>query len=115
MSVRPKGLTYPCYLMYCDSKGEWRWVFYAGNGEEIAVSSEGYIRRSDCARGVEIMRASAPAPVVDRGFHELVNALTRRPRSIFPGVNVENAIAEGMRTQRSAFRRSLADVYGPKK
>lgn len=43
--------------MYKDREGEWRWVFYAkGNGEEIAVSSESYVAKADCKRGVEIMQ-----------------------------------------------------------
>ncbi len=63
-SKRPSGLTYPCYWMYRDARNEWRWVFYAaGNGEEIAVSSEGYVNKSDCQRGVDIMKSSQGATV----------------------------------------------------
>lgn len=60
MSVRPDGLTYPCFWMYSDNRSEWRWVYYAaGNGEEIAVSSESYKNKADCQRSVEIMQTQA--------------------------------------------------------
>ena len=29
-------------LMYRDNKNEWRWIYYATNKKEIAVSSESY-------------------------------------------------------------------------
>lgn len=59
MSVRPPdGLRYPCYWMYRDDKKLWRWVYYGDNAEEIAVSSESYVNKADCRRGVDIMRAS---------------------------------------------------------
>ena len=51
--------TYPSYWMYKDSRGEWRWTYEARNGETIAVSSEGYKRRADCERSIEIMKGSA--------------------------------------------------------
>ncbi len=44
------------YVVYQDSKQEWRWTFYAENGEALAVSSEGYRDESDCYRGVEIVQ-----------------------------------------------------------
>jgi uncharacterized protein YegP (UPF0339 family) len=49
-------VTYPCYQQRKDSRGEWRWTFYAKNGEEIAVSSESYINRSDCTSAIYIIR-----------------------------------------------------------
>lgn len=50
--------TYPSYWLYKDGKGEWRWSYEASNGETIAVSSEGYKRRADAERGIEIMQNS---------------------------------------------------------
>jgi uncharacterized protein YegP (UPF0339 family) len=49
--------------MYKDNRGEWRWTYEASNGETIAVSSEGYKRRVDCRRSIEIMQASGSSPV----------------------------------------------------
>ncbi len=50
---------YPSYWMYKDRVGEWRWSYEASNGLTIAVSSEGYKKRSDCERSIEIMKSSA--------------------------------------------------------
>lgn len=47
--------------MYKDNRGEWRWTYQASNAEIIAVSSEGYERRGDCERGIEIMKGSSGA------------------------------------------------------
>ncbi|MCK5932114.1 MAG: DUF1508 domain-containing protein [Fulvimarina manganoxydans] len=55
--------TYPSYWLYKDNAGEWRWTYEASNGLTIAVSSEGYKRRSDCERGIEIMQGSTTSPV----------------------------------------------------
>lgn len=50
--------TYPSYWLYRDNSGEWRWTYEAVNGETIAVSSEGYKRRADAQRGIDIMKSS---------------------------------------------------------
>lgn len=64
-SSRPSNLTYPCYWLYPDNRGEWRWVYYASNGEEIAVSSEGYVNKADAERGIAIMKASTNSPIFE--------------------------------------------------
>jgi uncharacterized protein YegP (UPF0339 family) len=61
--ARPSSVEYPCYWMYPDSRGEWRWTYYGDNGEEIAVSSESYTTKTNCRHGVEIMRASADSKI----------------------------------------------------
>lgn len=55
--------TFPSYWIYRDSRGEWRWSYEAVNGRTIAVSSESYVRKADCERGIEIMKASYNSPV----------------------------------------------------
>ncbi|ANM12829.1 MULTISPECIES: YegP family protein [unclassified Rhizobium] len=55
--------TYPSYWMYKDARNEWRWKYDASNAETIAVSSEGYVKRSDCERSIEIMKASSGSAV----------------------------------------------------
>lgn len=55
--------TYPSYWLYKDNRGEWRWTYEAANGETISVSSEGYKRRVDAQRGIDIMKGSANSPV----------------------------------------------------
>lgn len=54
---------FPCYRLYKDDAGEWRWTYHASNGEEIACSSEGYNRRADAERSIEIMKQSAAVQV----------------------------------------------------
>jgi uncharacterized protein len=56
-------VTYPCYWMKKDNRGEWRWTYYARNGEEIAVSSEGYVNRSDCEHAIGLVKNSSNDPV----------------------------------------------------
>ena len=55
--------TYPSYWLYKDNSGEWRWTYNASNAKTIAVSSEGYVRRVDCERSIEIMKGSYNSPV----------------------------------------------------
>jgi uncharacterized protein YegP (UPF0339 family) len=55
--------TYPSYFIYRDIKGLWRWTYEASNGKTIAVSSESYSNKSDCQRGIDIMKASDTSPM----------------------------------------------------
>lgn len=59
-------MSFPCYLMYRDNREEWRWTYYAVNGEVIGVSSEGYVREEDCRRSVQIMRDSGSSQLYIR-------------------------------------------------
>lgn len=59
MATRP----YPSYWIYRDRTGQWRWTYEASNGKTIAVSSESYVRKVDCERGIELMKASFASPV----------------------------------------------------
>jgi uncharacterized protein len=40
--------------------GEWFWVFYASNDEEIAISSEGYNSREACLHSIRIVKEQSP-------------------------------------------------------
>lgn len=53
------------FELYRDAKGEWRWRLRARNGEVVAESGEGYVRREDCEHGIALVRQSAEAPIVD--------------------------------------------------
>lgn len=59
MANRP----YPSYWIYRDNRGQWRWSYEARNGKTIAVSSESYIRKSDCEHAIELMKASYSSEV----------------------------------------------------
>ncbi|TBG20630.1 DUF1508 domain-containing protein [Rhizobium johnstonii] len=52
-------VTYPCYWQKKDNRGQWYWIYYAKNKEEIARSSESYVNRSDCRRGITLMQGSS--------------------------------------------------------
>lgn len=55
-------VTYPCYWMRKDNKGHWYWIYYASNKEEIARSSESYVKRSDCEHSIKLVKGSSGAP-----------------------------------------------------
>ena len=56
-------VTYPCYWQKKDRSGQWYWIYYARNREEIARSSESYVNRSDCTHSINLVKASANDPV----------------------------------------------------
>ena len=48
---------------YRDRRGKWRWRFVAGNGEIVAVSSQGYVRKADAIAGLDLLEEHlAPEP-----------------------------------------------------
>jgi len=50
-----------------DAGGEYRWVFKAKNGEEIAVPGEGFIRQDTCLANIDLVKDYAPdARINDR-------------------------------------------------
>ena len=48
----------PKFRVYKDVSGQWRWRFTAGNGK-IVASGEGYRRRIDCLKAVQLIKAEA--------------------------------------------------------
>ncbi|WP_224702000.1 YegP family protein [Devosia aquimaris] len=59
MAERP----YPSFLIYKDAKGEYRWHYQASNTKIIADSGEGYVKKADCERGIELVKGSSNSPV----------------------------------------------------
>lgn len=53
------------FELYKDHAGQWRWRLRSQNGNVIADSAESYVHRSDCERGIAIVKDSAAAPTVD--------------------------------------------------
>ena len=53
------------FEIYKGHTGDWRWRLRVQNGNVIADSAEGYEHRSDCERGIELVKSSASAAVVD--------------------------------------------------
>jgi uncharacterized protein YegP (UPF0339 family) len=56
---------YPCYVIYKDKSGGFRWRYHARNGQIIASASESYARKPACLRSIAIMKASAEVPLVE--------------------------------------------------
>lgn len=51
--------------IYEDTLGECRWRYLSINRDITADSGEGYIYKSDCERGIAIMKASKDVQVAD--------------------------------------------------
>jgi uncharacterized protein YegP (UPF0339 family) len=54
------------YEVYKDRSDNWRWRYVSTNGNIISDSAEGYVHKSDCLRGIEIMKNSYNSPVYER-------------------------------------------------
>lgn len=53
------------YYIYQDRASEWRWHLKASNGKIIADSGEGYRNRQDCLAGIQLVKESAQAPILE--------------------------------------------------
>jgi uncharacterized protein YegP (UPF0339 family) len=55
------------FQIYKDSGGGYRWRLRANNNQIIANAGEGYVKKSDCEHGIELVKEQAPqAEVVDQ-------------------------------------------------
>ncbi len=52
------------FSKYKDASRQWRWAFYADNGECIAVSSEAYINEIACDNSIALVKSATAATVV---------------------------------------------------
>lgn len=53
------------FQLYKDKAKEYRWRLRADNYEIIADSAEGYINKSDCEHGIELVKSLAPDAEVE--------------------------------------------------
>ena len=55
------------FKYYKDKAGEWRWRLIAANKSDIiADSGEGYINKSDCLHGIDLVKSTdTSTPVED--------------------------------------------------
>ncbi len=52
------------FEVYKDKSGEWRWRLKATNGQIIATSGEGYVNKSGCESGIDLLKDGASdAPI----------------------------------------------------
>jgi uncharacterized protein YegP (UPF0339 family) len=52
--------------VYRDANREWRWRLVAANGEPIAASGEGYVRRVDALAAVRMVNGAGDVPILIR-------------------------------------------------
>ena len=52
------------FELYRDRADEWRWTLIASNGNKIACSGEGYVRKVDAAHGIDLIKSTTPATEV---------------------------------------------------
>lgn len=55
-----KNVPNPCFEVYADKKGEFRFRLRARNGEPV-LASESYKAKASCLNGVESVKKNAPA------------------------------------------------------
>jgi uncharacterized protein YegP (UPF0339 family) len=48
------------FVIFKDSKGEYRWRLKAANGRIIADSGEGYVDKAGCKNGIDSVKSNAP-------------------------------------------------------
>lgn len=54
------------FYVYLDSASEYRWRLKASNGQIIATSGEGYKRKADCLHGIDLVKQSSSARVIEQ-------------------------------------------------
>jgi uncharacterized protein len=53
------------YVVYKDANGQFRWRLRGDNYKIVANSGEGYHHKSDCLAGIELVKNSKDARVID--------------------------------------------------
>ena len=54
------------FEFYKDKRDEWRWRYRAKNGKIIATSSEGYKNKSDCLKGIDLVKGTNKNTPIER-------------------------------------------------
>ena len=53
------------FQIFKDAAGEYRWHLRANNNQIVATSGEGYVAKSDCKHGIELVKELAETARVD--------------------------------------------------
>ena len=62
----PTAVTCPKFEIYFDKAGKYRYRLYASNGENIAISEEGYSSKTGCINGMKSVSVNAvDAEIID--------------------------------------------------
>ena len=54
------------FAVYQDNARQYRWTLYAANNRKIADSGEGCFNRTDCVAGINLVKGSSNAAIIDR-------------------------------------------------
>ena len=53
------------FHVYKDRRNEYRWRLIAANGKILADSAEGYTTKQSCKDGIELVKGTTNAPLID--------------------------------------------------
>ena len=53
------------FVVLKDTNGQYRWRFVSPNGKMVAIAGEGYINKSDCLAGIELVKKHAGTATVE--------------------------------------------------
>ena len=53
------------FEIYEDQDGECRWRLKSRNGDIVATPGEGYVRKYGCRHGIDVVRRSEDAPIIE--------------------------------------------------
>ena len=53
------------YKVSTDNAAQWRWRLVSSNGRIIADSGQGYASRTSCLEGIDLVKATVNAEVID--------------------------------------------------
>lgn len=54
----------PRFRVKKDNSGYYYWIFYGGNSEEIARSSESYVNKAGCLHSIALVKRDGPGATV---------------------------------------------------
>jgi uncharacterized protein YegP (UPF0339 family) len=53
------------FVVFKDTNGQYRWRFVSSNSRIVAISGEGYINKSDCLAGIELVKKHAGTAAIE--------------------------------------------------
>ena len=52
------------FYVFRGTNGQWYWRFYAPNNQIVAVGGEGYINKTDCVAGINLVALHSPGATI---------------------------------------------------
>jgi uncharacterized protein len=70
------------FELFKDRQGQFRWRLKASNGKIIADSGEGYVQKSDCQHGIDLVKSEAAgAGIMDASAVDGKTAAKAKPKA----------------------------------